>query len=76
MPDDASEIEDLRTYPEPYVTLSQLARYWRVSGRRLRRHIESGALPAIRIGPRLLRISTADARRFEQVAQATQKAEE
>jgi hypothetical protein len=36
-----------------------------VSRKQLYKQIEAGTLPAIRLGPRLLRIRTADAREFE-----------
>jgi excisionase family DNA binding protein len=62
------KITDLETHPEPYVTMSDLADYWRVSRKQIYKQIEAGTLKAIRLGPRLLRISTADAIHFEEVA--------
>jgi excisionase family DNA binding protein len=58
-------LQSLQKYPEPYVTIGQLAQYWLVSRKQLYKHVESGALKAIRLGPRLLRIRTADASEFE-----------
>jgi excisionase family DNA binding protein len=62
------KIMDLQTHPEPYVTTSDLADYWRVSRKQIYKQIEAGTLKAIRLGPRLLRIGTADAIRFEEIA--------
>jgi hypothetical protein len=72
---DASQIEDLRTHPQPYVTASQLARYWRVSRKVIHKQIEMGILHGFRLGPRLVRIRTVDAIRFEHVAKASTHAE-
>ena len=44
MPVDGRTIEDLRTHSEPYVTVSQLARYWRVSRKQVHKHIAAGTL--------------------------------
>jgi excisionase family DNA binding protein len=62
------QITDLQTHPEPYLTTSDLADYWRVSRKQIYKQIEAGTLKAIRLGPRLLRISTAEAIRFEEMA--------
>ena len=59
---------DLQKHPDPYVTTSDLAGYWRVSRKQIYKQIDAGTLPAIRLGPRLLRIRTADARKFERLA--------
>jgi excisionase family DNA binding protein len=64
----ARKIVQLSVHPEPYVTTSDLAEYWRVSRKQIYKQIEAGTLTAIRLGPRLLRISTAEAIRFEQAA--------
>jgi excisionase family DNA binding protein len=61
-------LEDLETHPEAYVTIGELARYWLVSRKQIYKQIEAGTLPAIRLGPRLLRIGTADALAFERRA--------
>jgi excisionase family DNA binding protein len=75
MPDGDRKIEDLRTHPDQYVTVFQLARYWRVGRKQIYKQIDAGTLPAIRLGPRLLRIRTVDAIRFERMAKTTQDAE-
>jgi excisionase family DNA binding protein len=59
-----TRIRDLQEHPEPLVTPDELAVYLKVSVDTIQRAIRSGALPAVRIGPRLLRIRTVDARRF------------
>jgi excisionase family DNA binding protein len=50
------------------VTVSELAAYWLVGRKQIYKHIDAGLLPAIRLGPRLLRIRTADAIAFERRA--------
>jgi len=75
MPHDGRTIEDLRTHPDQYVTVFQLARYWKVSRKQIYKQIDAGTLRAIRLGPRLLRISTADAIDFEDMASTTQNVE-
>ena len=61
-------VRDLKTHPEPYVTVAELAEYWLVGRKQIYKQIDAGTLPAIRLGPRLLRIRTADAIEFEQRA--------
>lgn len=61
-------IRALKDHPEPYVTTSELAEYWSVSRRQIYKQIEAGTLRAIKLGPRLLRISTSEALRFERIA--------
>lgn len=61
-------VRDLKTHPEPYVTVSELAKYWLVGRKQIYKQIEAGTLAAIRLGPRLLRIRTADAIEFERRA--------
>ena len=58
-------IKDLKTHSSPYVTASDLSRYWRVSVKCIYRLVDEGSLKAIRLGPRLLRIWTEDAIRFD-----------
>jgi excisionase family DNA binding protein len=72
-PDDPP-IADLQTHSEPHVTVSQLARYWRVSRQQVYKQINAGLLRACRMGPRVLRISTADAVDFEHLANSGQTA--
>lgn len=61
-------IRTLQEHPESYVTTSELAEYWMVSRSQIYKHIEAGTLKAIRLGPRLLRISRSDALDFERRA--------
>ena len=61
-------ISRLDDHPSPYVTVSDLAEYWAVSRKQIYKHIELGTLTALRFGPRLLRIQTSEARRFEREA--------
>ena len=61
-------VKDLQSHPEPYVTVAELAEYWLVGRKQIYKQIEAGTLPAIRLGPRLLRIRTVDARAFERSA--------
>jgi excisionase family DNA binding protein len=61
-------IATLQNHPEPYVTTSDLADYWRVSRKQIYKQIEAGTLKAIRLGPRLLRIRTSEAVHFEENA--------
>jgi len=59
---------NLATHTEKYVSVGQLAEYWQVSRKQIYKQIDAGTLRAIRLGPRLLRIRTADAIEFEQRA--------
>lgn len=61
-------LQDLQAHSEPYVTVAELADYWLVSRKQIYKQIDAGILPAIRLGPRLLRIRTADALKFERNA--------
>jgi excisionase family DNA binding protein len=63
-----ASLKDLASYREAYVTIAELAKYWCVSRKQLYKQIEAGTLRAIRLGPRLLRVRTADAREFERQA--------
>jgi excisionase family DNA binding protein len=51
--------------------VGQLARYWAVSRKQIYKQIEGGTLTAVRFGPRLLRIKTSEALRFEREAKMT-----
>ena len=53
------------------MTTSELAEYWMVSRSQIYKHIDAGTLRAIRLGPRLLRISTNEALDFEKRAKLT-----
>ena len=61
-------LQDLKSHPEPYVTVAELAQYWLVGRKQIYKQIDAGTLPAIRLGPRILRIRTADAIKFERSA--------
>jgi excisionase family DNA binding protein len=61
-------IRDLATHPNPYVSVGELASYWRVGRKQIYKHIDAGTLSAIRLGPRLFRIRTITARDFEESA--------
>ena len=58
-------IRHLQEHPEPYVTVAELAAYWLVGRKQIYKQIDAGTLPAIRLGPRLMRIRTVDAIEFE-----------
>jgi excisionase family DNA binding protein len=62
------KIRELRNHSEPWVTTTELAEYWQVSRKQIYKQIDAGTLKAIRLGPRLLRISTTEALRFEEAA--------
>ena len=68
-------IRKLQDHPLPYVTASDLADYWKVSRKQIYKQIGGGRLKAVRFGPRLFRISTADAIEFERSAKMTPDAE-
>ena len=61
-------IQNLASHSAPYVTVDELATYWGVSRKQIYKQIEAGTLPAIRLGPRLYRISSIAAREFEERA--------
>jgi hypothetical protein len=61
-------ITDLQDHSEPFVTMSELADYWRVSRKQIYKQIQAGALRTTCLAPGLLRISTVDAIRFEEMA--------
>jgi excisionase family DNA binding protein len=61
-------IKELKNHSDPYVTVGELAEYWLVGRKQIYKQIDAGTLPAIRLGPRLLRIRTTDAIEFERLA--------
>jgi excisionase family DNA binding protein len=61
-------VRDLAAHPEPYVTVAELAEYWLVGRKQIYKQIDAGQLPAIRLGPRLMRIRTSAAIEFERRA--------
>jgi excisionase family DNA binding protein len=64
-------IRRLEEHTEPFVTVAALAKYWAVSRKQIYKQIEAGTLTALKFGPRLLRIRTTEALRFEQDAKMT-----
>lgn len=62
------KILSLKDHPTPFVTISELAQYWLVSRKQIYKQIDAGTLRAIRLGPRLLRVSKRDALEFEETA--------
>jgi hypothetical protein len=61
-------INDLATHASPYVTVRELAEYWRVSQKQIRQRVATGHLSGLRIGPRICRISVASALAFERAS--------
>jgi excisionase family DNA binding protein len=61
-------INRLETHTKPFVTVAELSEYWLVSRKLIYKQIEAGTLKAIRLGPRLVRISTTEALKFEGLA--------
>lgn len=61
-------IRDLASHTARYVTIAELAEYWAVSREQIYKRIESGALEAIKLGPRLIRVRTAAALKYEREA--------
>ena len=58
-------IKDLKTHPEAYLRVSDLARYWKVDPSTLYRDIDKGALAVERHGPsERIRVPIAEARRY------------
>lgn len=53
-------IQNLATHDDEYVTVSELAVYWKVSERSIHYWVAQGALPSKKFG-RLVRIRTVDA---------------
>ena len=61
-------IRSLSDHPSPYVVVAELAEYWGVSRRQIYTLVQTGALEAVRLGPRFLRIRTMRALAFERSA--------
>jgi len=61
-------IQSLEMHPRAFVTTNELSEYWLVSRKQIYKQIQAGTLKAIRLGPRLMRISTVDALTFERMA--------
>ena len=60
-------ITNLNTHAASYVTVAELAEYWDVTRQLVYKHIQSGLLPAMRLGPRCFRVRTVDAVAFERI---------
>ena len=58
-------IHVLTSHPTAFVTVRELADYWLVSPRQIHKYIESGGLPAVRMGRGSYRIRTKAAVEFE-----------
>ena len=61
-------IRDLVSHQARYVTIAELAEYWGVSRQQIYKRIDSGALEAIQLGSRLVRVRTAAALEYERNA--------
>jgi excisionase family DNA binding protein len=61
-------IRDLASHQARYVTIAELAEYWGVSRQQIYKRIDSGALEAIQLGSRLVRVRTAAALEYERRA--------
>jgi excisionase family DNA binding protein len=61
-------IYNLADHGVSYVTVRELAEYWRVSQKQIRRRVAAGYLQGLRLGPRLCRITVASALAFEQAS--------
>ena len=59
-------IRSLTEHPVSFVTVRELADYWLVSQKQIRKHVATGCLQGIRVGPRLYRITVASALALEQ----------
>jgi excisionase family DNA binding protein len=60
-------ISNLKTHSASYVTVAELADYWEVTRQLVYKHIQTGLLPAMRLGPRCFRVRTEDAIDFERL---------
>ena len=61
----AMPIEHLASHSAAYVSVTELADYWRVDRHQIYKFIDIGGLRAIRLGPRVYRIAVKDAIAFE-----------
>jgi excisionase family DNA binding protein len=61
-------IRDLASHQARYVTIAELAEYWGVSRQQIYKRIDSGALGAIQLGSRLVRVCTTAALEYERSA--------
>ena len=61
-------IRDLASHHARYVTIAELAEYWGVSRQQIYKRIESGALDAIQLGSRRVRVPATAALDYERRA--------
>ena len=61
-------IRDLASHETRYVTIAELAEYWGVSRQHIYKNIQSGALEAIQLGSRLVRVPAKAALDYERRA--------
>jgi excisionase family DNA binding protein len=61
-------IRDLASHQARYVTIAELAEYWGVSRQQIYKRIDSGALEAIQLGSRLVRVRATAALEYERNA--------
>ena len=61
-------IRDLASHQARYVTIAELAEYWGVSRQQIYKRIDSGALEAIQLGSRRVRVRTTAALEYERNA--------
>lgn len=60
-----TRIRDLDRHDEPFISVMELAQYWGVSEKTIRRDIDKGALRVMRVGSAgLIRIPIAEARAY------------
>ena len=64
-------IRDLASHHARYVTIAELAEYWGVSRQQIYKRIEAGALEAIQLGSRLVRVPATAALEYERRARVT-----
>jgi excisionase family DNA binding protein len=68
-------IRDLGSHAARYVTIAELAEYWGVSRQQIYKRIDSGALDAIQLGSRLVRVPTTAALEYERKARVRSTAQ-
>ena len=67
-------IRDLASHQARYVTIAELAEYWGVSRQQIYKRIDAGALEAIQLGSRLVRVRTIAALEYERNARVSSAA--
>jgi hypothetical protein len=66
-------IFDLTSHPWAYVTVRELADYWRISEKRVLAHLVSGDVAGIELSPKVFRIQTRTAIEFERRARFAER---